>query len=298
MSIDLIVGGTSKAGTTALYDMLKKNPAFFLPERKELHFFSRADLEHMTSGPGDAAVVDQIPVTLDDYLSNYADRRPDQIAVDVSPSYLFHHDSADRIARALPSARALFILRKPEDKVFSQYVHLVGEGRETLSFEEALACEEERADAGYSDMWLYARSGNYAAGVEAFQKALGKDRVMVILFDEFEAQPDEVLRGICQFAGLDGSQIFETDHKSNVSGTPRSVLLAKLMSPNRFTNALRRIVPARLGQKARRVLRSINTGAKPKIEPETKQRLSVLYSADIVRLEQLIGRKTGWNKLY
>ena len=239
MSVDLIVGGASKAGTTALYDMLRQRPDFFLPKRKELHYFSRPFFEGTTNGPGDAAVLAEIPDTLDTYFAHFADKRPGQIAVDVSPSYLIHHASAAAIERELPSVKIVFILRRPEEKVFSQYTHLVGEGRETMSFEDALGAEANRKAAGYSDIWLYAESGYYADAVMAFQAALGPGRTMIVLFDDFRRDPGSVLRDICLFVGLDGRQEFRTELESNVSGAPRSVLLARLIGPNAFTNLLR-----------------------------------------------------------
>lgn len=294
MSVNLIIGGTSKAGTTALYDLLRQSPDFFLPKRKELHHFSRPFIEGTVAGPGDAAVLAEIPDTLDAYLAHFADKRPEQIAVDVSPSYLFHHGSAAAIARALPDVKVAFILRRPEEKVFSQYTHLVGEGRETMSFEDALDAEAGRKASGYSDMWLYAESGYYADAIAAFQAALGRERVMIVLFDDFRRDPSVVLRDICLFAGLDGNQEFKTELESNVSGAPRSVLLARLMAPNAFTNLLRRVLPSQLGRVARRALRAANTAGKPIICPETRNTLRGLYAEDISRLETLIGRETGW----
>lgn len=294
MSVDLIIGGTSKAGTTALYDILKQSESFFVPARKELHYFSRTFLERSAAGPGDAAVLSQVPRSLDSYLRHFTGKKPGQVAVDVSPSYLFFSESAPLIARDCPDARVFFILRRPDEKVFSQYVHLIGEGRETLTFEEGLDRENERAAAGYSDMWLYARSGFYADAVRSFQEALGKDRVKVVLYDEFRARPDEVLSQLCRFVGVDGAQRFDTSIKANVSGKPRWVFLAKLMGPNALTNFLRCLMPPPLTRLARRNLRALNTGAKPLMRPETRQRLQALYQDDIAKLEDLIGRETGW----
>lgn len=294
MSVDLIVGGASKAGTTALYDMLRQRPDFFLPKRKELHYFSRPFFEGTTNGPGDAAVLAEMPDTLDTYFAHFADKRPGQITVDVSPSYLFHHASAAAIERELPSVKIVFILRRPEEKVFSQYTHLVGEGRETMSFEDALGAEANRKAAGYSDIWLYAESGYYADAVMAFQAALGPGRTMIVLFDDFRRDPGSVLRDICLFVGLDGRQEFRTELESNVSGAPRSVLLARLIGPNAFTNLLRHILPSQLGRIARRALRAANSASKPILNPETRNMLKEIYAEDISQLETLIGRKTGW----
>ena len=198
------------------------------------------------------------------------------------------------MSRYLPGVKVVFILRRPEDKVFSQYVHLVGEGRETLRFEEALEQEAARKAKGYADMWLYAESGYYSNSIAAFQRVLGTENVKVFLFEEFRADPDSILREICLYAGVDGQQIFDTNLESNVSGVPRSVLFARLLAPNNFTNLLRRVLPSKLGQYIRRILRSMNTGEKPKISTETRAHLSALYQDDIAKLETLIGRTTGW----
>ncbi len=294
MTVDLIIGGASKAGTTALYDMLRQRSEFFLPTKKELHYFSWPELSCTTAGPGDAHVMAEIPQTLQAYLTHFRDKRSGQLAVDVSPSYLFHHGASERIAEALPSARVAFLLRHPVDKVYSQYVHLIGEGRETLGFEDALAAEDSRRQAGYSDMWLYRASGFYADAIAHFQEVLGRDRVMVILFDDFRRDPVGVLSALCRYAGLDGTQTFDTGITANVSGAPKSLLFARLIAPNPLTRLLRRIIPTSLGGAMRRMLRDANTGAKPKLDPASRAELLATYEADIRRLEDLIGRPTGW----
>ncbi len=194
----------------------------------------------------------------------------------------------------MPGAKALFILREPEDKVFSQYVHLVGEARETLSFEHALEAEPSRKQAGYSDMWLYRESGYYARGIEAFQNALGHDNVKIVLFNDFRRDPQGVLLDICRFAGITEPQTFDTQISANVSGAPRSKVLARIAAPNRFTNGLRALLPARVGQALRRGLRKVNTGAKPELSADIRANLRREFQADIVRLEKNIGRSTSW----
>jgi len=294
MTVNLIIGGASKAGSTAIYDILRQNNAFFLPQRKELHYFSRSFLEKTVTGPGDKAVFDEIPSSFIDYLSYYDKKKPSQVAVDVSPSYLFHHNSAELIARTLPDVKVIFLLRRPEDKVFSQYMHLLGEGREKLSFEAGLKQELNRKALGFADMWLYRESGYYAKAIAKFQDTFGRKQVKVFLFDDFLSDPDEVLSQICKFVNLKGSQVFDTNLKSNVSGSPRSLFLAQLMAPNRYTNFLRRKLPSGIGAWVRRRLRILNTSTKPKLSCDTRAELSSYYNHDIAQLEKLIGRSTGW----
>lgn len=295
MTIDLIIGGASKAGTTALDAMLRQCPDFCLAARKELHGFARPDIAAAVAGPGDAAVLAMIPRSLDDHLRHFRHKRPGQIAVEISPSYLFHHaTTAPRIAAALPQVRMAFVLRHPVHKAYSQYLHLRGEGRETLSFADALAAEPARHVAGYGDIWRYRASGHYAAAVATYQRLLGADRVMLILHDDLVAAPDRVLAALCRFAGLDGAQRFQTDLRANVSGPPRAIWLARAMAPNAATNALRRILPARAGAALRGLLRRANTAAPPPLDPALAADLARGFASDIAQLEALLGRPTGW----
>lgn len=296
MPVDLIIGGASKAGTTALYEILKQSPAFFLPTKKELHYFSYQFLKSTSAGPGDAHVIAEIPAEYAQYRKHFEGKRDNQIAIDVSPSYLFHYGSAEQIYKILPSVKVVFIIRNPVEKIFSQYIHLLGEGREHLTFKDALAIEEERRIAGYSDMWLYRRSGFYANSVSHFLDIFGRDQVMIVLYDDFRKDPVSVLRDLCIFAGLDGTQKFSFDINYNTSGVPKSKIVAKLIAPNYFTRLLRKILPTPFGVQIRRLIRTINTGAKPKIDPSIYKELLNTYHEDILRFESLIGRQTGWLK--
>ena len=48
-----LVVGAPKAGTSSLYQYLQKHPDIYLPDQKELHYWSSAALAENTSGPGD-----------------------------------------------------------------------------------------------------------------------------------------------------------------------------------------------------------------------------------------------------
>lgn len=289
----LIIGGASKSGTTALYYYLKQHPGACVSEKKELHFFSRPFLEAMTAGPGDKYILSEIPNSFEQYLSYYASAN-NRIAIDISPSYLFHYQSAMVLHELAPEAKVVFILRNPVDKAFSQYVHLLGAGRETLSFDAALAAEPGRKAKGYSDMWLYRESGLYADALEYFFSVVGRSNVKVFYYEELLASPDVVLKEICGMVGLDTTFQFSPVHDVNRSGQPRSALVANLLAPNPFTFLLRRIIPMRIGRVVRKWLKDRNTGDKPSLSASSRDELTRYYASDIARVESLVGRASGW----
>lgn len=290
----LVVGGASKSGTTALSWYLQQHPDLCLSAKKELHYFSRGALERSCAGPGDRFVLAQIPQRFEDYLSHFdrCGNRP--VAVDISPSYLYHHEAADEIHRRLPDARVLFMLRNPAEKAFAQYLHLVSAGRETLGFEAALAVEQQRAERGFSDIWLYERSGHYADALEHFARVFGPGRFAVFYHEEFRSDPGAVLAGMCAFAGVAPDFRFTPVPTVNRSGKPKSALVASLVGPTALTHFLRRILPQPLGRAVRRVVRDLNTGPKPTLDGRTRTALLEGYRADIRRVEALVGRPSGW----
>ena len=63
-------------------------------------------------------------------------------------------------------------------------------------------------------MWLYTESGYYSDAISAFQSSFGLENVKVVLFDDFRNDPRSILKEICLFVGLDGTQEFDTNLKS------------------------------------------------------------------------------------
>ena len=104
---DFFIAGHSKCGTTALYEMLKRHPQIFMPDIKELWFFS-PELRSRNRKPSDVR-----PETFERYTALFAPARPEQRAGEASPSYLMSHTAAARIAEVQPDARIIAILREP-----------------------------------------------------------------------------------------------------------------------------------------------------------------------------------------
>lgn len=122
-----LVLGTQKGGTTSLHHLLSRHPGIYLPEVKEVHYFSQHD---------------QQPLRW--YADHYRSAQPGQIRGDITPFYLFHCAAPGRIQRTLPRARLVALLRDPVERTLSQYFHACRNGYEHLELEAALAAEAER----------------------------------------------------------------------------------------------------------------------------------------------------------
>ena len=281
--------GDAKCGTTSLYDLFALAPAVGTSVRKELHFFSAPELVRRVAGPGDARIPRDIVQDEASYLREFA-RAHAPVVVDVSPSYLQNPPAAARIKAFAPEAKIIVTLREPAAKVFSQYVHLWSEGRETLPFAEAFAASEARRAAGFSTMFDYEAGGRYAVAVARYFAAFGRERVHVVLFEELTGAAPAALAGLAAFLGVPLPAALP---HSNVGGRLRSPLVAALLGSG-AARALRGVVPAPLRVRLSQALRRRAGVEKPRLDPVAAAELRGRYAPDVVELERLLGRPTGW----
>ncbi len=291
---DVFLVGDAKCGTTSLHRLLELAPGVGVARtRKELHYFSAPELVARARGPGDETIPQAIVQDEAAYLAEYAHLDPGLAAIaDVSPSYLQNPSAAERIHAFAPDARVVITLREPAAKVFSQYVHLWSQGRETLPFPEAFAASAERRAAGWSDMFDYEAGGRYAAGVARYLDLFGPERVLVLLFEEMTGDMDTVRAALEVFLGapLPPGPL----PRMNAGGRIRSPILAALLGNERLKAGLRAVLP--LGLRTR-ISDGVRRGAaveKPELSPEMRSKLRRHYAADVAEVERLIGRATGW----
>ena len=203
---DFLVIGAQKAGTTALYAYLLKHPAIVGPSWKEVSFFDR----HYARG--EAWYRGNFPTTL---RRAEARRRAgvEPIAGEASPSYLFHPSAPERVAKLVPKARLIALVRNPVDRALSHYHHEVALGRESLPFEDALAQEEERMrgelermrDPRYfSHAWwnyTYASRGLYADQLERWLAVFPREQLLVVPSEDLLDRPAETYARVLEFVG-------------------------------------------------------------------------------------------------
>jgi hypothetical protein len=292
---NFVVVGAPKCGTTSLYHYLGQHPQIFLPARKELHYFSFGFMEKLLAGPGDANILKTSCRTFEEYAAYYAPAREQSAVGDISPSYFYFTDVCEEIRARLGSPKIIVMLRDPVQKAFSQYMHLIRDGRETLGLNAALAEEPRRIERGYAAMWRYAESSLYTARTRRFLDEFGRDRVKVILFDDLLRDPAGVLASTFEFLGVDPSVQVQTESVYNRSGVPRSRWMASLISkPNVITSIVRSLLPVSLTGRVKDALQRANTGQKLNLDPRAREYLRSYFQADLADLEALLGRPLAW----
>jgi hypothetical protein len=276
---DFFVVGAAKAGTTSLFTYLIQHPSIFVPPMKEPHFFS--EYEH--AGAPELRGVD-------DYLRLFDDCRPDQLAGDLSTSYLYARDAAQQIRELQPGAKIIMVLRNPIDRAYSFYWYNRNQFNETLGFEEALDAEPRRIAEGGAFRYHYTQSGMYHAQVERYLKAFGSESVRIYLFEDLVRDAAGLCDDILAFLGVPGGHAIRTEQVANRSGVHRSELMGRLLGlkfPGR--EWIRRLAPHRARRLKNRVL-AYNMRKPEAMDAATRARLAETFRDDVERLSGLIGR--------
>ena len=196
---DFLIIGTQKGGTTSLFDYLAQHPELALPEIKEINYFDRK----YAKGP-------------DWYRGFFPYRISGKKTGESTPYYLFHPLVAERVAKDLPRAKLIILLRDPVSRAFSHYQMMRKRGVEPFgSFVEAIAREEERIQGenkkitGKQVNWSknlnrfsYLSRGMYASQLERWFARFPRDQFLILKSEDFFADPQKTLERTCDFLGL------------------------------------------------------------------------------------------------
>lgn len=285
-----LVIGAARSGTTLLCHVLNRHPDVFLTDPKEPHFLAFAGRRLDFQGPGDADSINRFAVTDEArwralFESGAGHRQRGEGSV----STLYHPEVAiENIRRCCPEVKLIALLRDPVDRAFSAYSYLVGRGLETESFERALELEEQRRASGWHHLWHYTRMGFYARQLVPFIDAFGRDRLLVLGYEDLVAQPAHRLREVFAFLGLDQRGIEDLGAEVNVSGRPQSRALTGAMNWLRRHEApralVRTVVPFRLREWVRRT-----NLERMDLPGETRPMLDALYAPERRELAELLG---------
>ena len=231
---NLFIVGAPKSGTTSLYEYLSGHPDVYMSPYKEPLFFCpdvrvvRGEAG-LTYGRDDAA-----------FLALFKDARDEKWLGEATTRYLVSHEAARLVHGFSPDAVAIAMLRNPVDLVHALHNERVSQGTEPITdFEQAIAADERRARGadlpGATNKLgsVYRESATFAMPLQRWFDALGRDRVHVIVFDDFTSDTHGELRRTLEFLGVD------PDYEPPT--------LAARNTSHRQRRMVRRVIDSRLG---------------------------------------------------
>ena len=288
---DFLVVGTARAGTTSLHHHLKQHPGIFLPRQKEPCFYCFAGKKPVyKNGKFAFAVTDPIA-----YRKLYEDATIHQVTGDISTPYLYlHKETISNIYHyhSRPETiKIIIILRNPIERAYSQFLWKVRDGRESLSFDEAILQEQQRMKENYSFDYFYAHRGLYYQQVKNYLDNFHS--VKVIMYDNFLEDFENTMKSICSFTGASDNFVFTKLEQVNRSGIPRFSALGKIVTmESRLKFRMLNYLPENVRLGVKEVFNKFNTSRKlpASISMQTRKYLVDFYREDITKLGQLLGK--------
>lgn len=268
-----LVIGAMKCGTTSLYDLLALHPQVGMSAEKEPAFFCGG--EYYSRGWAW-------------YESLFAHAAGRQAIGEASTSYtkkFSYPGTAERIARELPDVRLIYVVRHPLERIESQWIHGVHAGWHPASFGRAL---DDPALIDPSRYW---------SQINAYREYFPDERILVLFFDDFKADPLAFVSRCYTFVGVDCT--------FTPSGTVARNPSASLRSETALLSALRRVpLSRRLSHalpeswrneiKQRLFTRRIST--RPAWPPDKRRRVVWELSDDVRTFLRFYGQAADfWN---
>lgn len=302
---DFLLVGAAKSATTSLYYYLSQHPDIRMTSIKESWFFSFLNDPPRYVSPG---VLSNVVSSVEEYVKLFAGARSEQKLGDASPSYLYTYRDTIRNIRSvypapyLEDLRIIISLRDPVSRTFSQYWTFRRVAQEPLPFEAAIEDKviEQRMRGNWNIFYDYTGFGRYHDQVKAYLEAFGKDRVLIVLYDDIQKDPVGVCQKIFAFIGVDTGFVPDVRLRYNeLAGEPRNKWLLRILtSKNPVKRAIgtgvKRVLACFPEEPTRRavenLVRRVFKFERMEMAAQTRAQLTRTFADDVRRLEALIGR--------
>ena len=194
-----LIVGTMKSGTSSLYRYLVQHPQVFAAYRKEVHYFELGHYE----GKSRSWYRAHFPLK--------SRLRDGAVTGEATPGYIYRPGSVELMAKLVPEAKLIVLLRDPVERTISHYFHQLRMGRENLDIEKAMEVEEQRlAEAGPAGDGLrvymhasYKRRSIYADQIENLWRHFPRKQVLVQGSGSLFKEPSKAVTQALEFLGIE-----------------------------------------------------------------------------------------------
>lgn len=297
---DFIIIGAAKAGTTALYEILRQHPQIGMSSIKEPNFFAlEGEILNYAPGTTSEGYLEECITDLECYQNQFGVYKRGIVLGEASPLYLYAPKASERIRHHLPNAKIIAILRDPVARAYSNYLHHVREGIESVSsFEEALELEERRQKDNWWWGFSYVKAGFYYTQLKRYTEKFSNQQIRVFLYEDFLEDPARVVCNIFNFLDVDSAFRPDLSERHNVSGVPQNRVMWQFLTQSHplkepFKRLIRPELRKLINQRAKNRLLQ-----KPGLSPATRTRLVTILQPEIVKLQDMLQRDLShWLKV-
>ena len=214
------------------------------------------------------------------YLSNF-DSTDDYILCGESSTHYAklptYPQTIARLKQHLPSAKFIYVMRHPIDRLISQYIHEWSVG--------AISTDINRAVFQYPELIAYSQ---YSMQLQPYLEEFGRDRVLPVFFERLLSNPQAELERICRFLDYSEQPTWQELDAQNVSS--QRMRTSKLRDLLVETPVLRTIRQNLVPKSWRIWVQGLWTmKQKPELKTEQLEHLETVFDRDLAVLGSWLG---------
>lgn len=267
---NLVIIGAMKSGTSSLHYYLNFHPEIHMSQTKELDFF----VEEMNWSKGR------------EWYEGWFDS-PAPIRGEASPNYTTYplfRGVPERMHSLIPTAKLIYVIRDPIERMLSHYIHAVYMKREARPAEEALADPDS----------VYLLRSRYFTQLKQYLRFYDRSQILVLSSEELLARRLETLKGVFHFIGVDEnfhSPAFDQirHHSGRKTQVTRlGALLLALSRPFRPMLGMFGGLRASLARKKKAL--AYQPIARPRLSEETRRLIAGRLADEVAQLRAFTGK--------
>lgn len=205
---DFLILGPGACGTTSLMELyLRSNHNIYPSKNNEIFYF---DNNHYKS-------INWYKIFFPSKFLKFRRKifGKKTLTCEATGNYIFHPLAPIRIKKILPNAKFIVMMRNPVERSFSQYRRQIKNGRQKLSFEDAIELEFKifekefkkfQIDEHLSEPILptcsYIARSRYVESIERWLDLFPIDRFLFINSNEYFKDPIKIYHEILEFLNL------------------------------------------------------------------------------------------------
>jgi hypothetical protein len=304
---NFFIVGAAKAGTTSLYHYLDQHPQVYMspikepcyfasevrPENFDTEFRQQAqrgvrDTQEYIHGPMTEKRFGGMVTEWEDYVNLFRNVKEESAIGEASVSYLWSKTAAANMQSRIPEAKIVIVLRNPADRAFSEYHHVLTEGRTRFSFRDyiqvALRSKSEKLRTPYN----FLECGLYYEQVKRYLDLFPRYNIRIYFYEDYVAKFPQLWRDVLSFLQVNSSFSPDTALKHLEPRVPRLMLATYVLKKYGVWPRL-----TRLSSKALRpILLNLAFRRRSNVIMNLKDRQYLIsyYQEDIRKLSALVNR--------
>jgi hypothetical protein len=276
---NFLVIGAMKAGTTSLYHYLRHHPQIFMPETKEVNFFS--PLRHWHRGVGW-------------YAQQFSEAPDDALTIgEASTSYTkfpWVKGVPARVRSVLGDIRLIYLIRQPIERMRSHYLHNLGTGKEWRPIEDAFAKDP-----------MYLNISRYAYQLDQYSPHFAREQLLIVDSRNLRENRTALLRKVFGFLGVDEDWVPPTVEREYHRSAEKSMKPALVRGMRRVPHM--REIAVRIPQPVKDIKHRLTARLAPEeldlrrgtVSEELDAHLRDSLRDDVARLRDYLGSEfDGW----